>query len=177
MSKPNKLAYSVIEAAEAADVGRTTLYGAIGTGDLRAVKCGRRTLILADDLHTWLKTLRAIERPKAAAHELSQPQCDHRAGAKRARSKDKEQCRKFVRDACRASAVCCRSSAGPRNSAATCRAGHVGSSANTSASPPDTRTPLPTRTESEVEHELVRRPNLVQHGRDERAIETRGQAA
>lgn len=51
------LAYSVAEACQAARIGRTSLYEAIRTGDLRAVKCAKRTLILADDLRRWLESL------------------------------------------------------------------------------------------------------------------------
>jgi excisionase family DNA binding protein len=46
--------YSLAEARAVARIGRTTMYKAICAGELRAIKIGRRTFILADDLHRWL---------------------------------------------------------------------------------------------------------------------------
>ena len=55
------LAYSIAEACSVARAGRTALYEAIRSGALRAVKRGRRTLVLADDLRRYLESLPALE--------------------------------------------------------------------------------------------------------------------
>lgn len=54
------LTYSIEEARKVTGVGRTVLYEEIKAGRLRAVKRGRRTLILTEDLQRWLKALPPI---------------------------------------------------------------------------------------------------------------------
>ena len=58
--RDSALAHSVPEACAIARSGRTTLYQAIRSGALRAVKRGRRTLILDDDLRRWVQSLPSI---------------------------------------------------------------------------------------------------------------------
>lgn len=55
------LAYTVAEACAAARVGRTVLYELIRDGKLPARKCGRRTVVLADDLRRWVESLPPIQ--------------------------------------------------------------------------------------------------------------------
>jgi excisionase family DNA binding protein len=49
-----RLAFTIAEACAVAGIRKTTLYKEIRSGDLRAVKIGGRTVILADDLRRWL---------------------------------------------------------------------------------------------------------------------------
>jgi excisionase family DNA binding protein len=66
MQDQEPLAVSIEDVVRTSGLCRTTVYQAIGAGQLRARKVGRRTLILRADLTSWLQSLPAIE-PKHAA--------------------------------------------------------------------------------------------------------------
>jgi excisionase family DNA binding protein len=50
-------ALSIAQACAVAGIGRTKIYQAIATGSLKARKCGKRTLVLRDDLRDFLASL------------------------------------------------------------------------------------------------------------------------
>ena len=54
-----KPTYSITEAAEALNLGRTKVYELIRQGELKARKIGKRTIILKDDLENFLKNLKS----------------------------------------------------------------------------------------------------------------------
>jgi hypothetical protein len=54
-----KLALSIEQAADIADLGRSSIYVAIATGNLKAKKSGKRTIILRSDLNDFLAGLPA----------------------------------------------------------------------------------------------------------------------
>ena len=49
------LAVSPNEAARLCSIGRTTLYAALSSGELKSIKIGTRRLITIDALRSWLK--------------------------------------------------------------------------------------------------------------------------
>lgn len=49
------LAVSPNEAARLCSIGRTTLYAALSSGELKSIKIGTRRLITLDALRDWLK--------------------------------------------------------------------------------------------------------------------------
>jgi excisionase family DNA binding protein len=60
-----RIAFSVDEAAQQANVCRDKIYQAIRTGELDAKKAGRRTLVMADDLRRYLESLPRLTLPAA----------------------------------------------------------------------------------------------------------------
>ena len=56
---PEKRAFSVPEVVRTTSIGRTRLYQEISEGRLKAHKLGKRTVVFASDLDTWLATLPA----------------------------------------------------------------------------------------------------------------------
>jgi excisionase family DNA binding protein len=53
----SQILHSIPEVCSLTHTGRTSLYLAIRSGALRAVKRGRRTLVLEDDLRRWVQSL------------------------------------------------------------------------------------------------------------------------
>ena len=63
MQKPT---YSIPEFVATFGVSRSAVYREIREGRLKAVKCGRRTMIRATDADAWLRRLDSF-KPKQAA--------------------------------------------------------------------------------------------------------------
>lgn len=56
-SPPAPIALAIPEAAQAAGIGRSSIYSAAARGDLKFTKCGRRTVIRVEELQRWLRSL------------------------------------------------------------------------------------------------------------------------
>ncbi len=59
-----QLSLSIEEACAATGLGRTKLYELINSGQLRARKIGKRTIILKDDLDAFLSGLQSYPTEK-----------------------------------------------------------------------------------------------------------------
>jgi excisionase family DNA binding protein len=67
LKPPEPLAVSVNEATRLLGIGRTRLYQAFNDGDLKPIKCGKKTLVAYSDLQDWLRRLRdGTIQPRAA---------------------------------------------------------------------------------------------------------------
>jgi excisionase family DNA binding protein len=71
------LAYSIEEAARVSRTSRSALYEVIGRGELTVRKRGRKTLVLASDLQSWLNSLPRMVPSNATAGEAA----EHEAAA------------------------------------------------------------------------------------------------
>jgi excisionase family DNA binding protein len=60
MTNTTQLAYTASQAAQACGLPRSTVELAIGQGHLPAMRSGRRHVILATDLTTWLMNCKRI---------------------------------------------------------------------------------------------------------------------
>ena len=60
----NQKAYGIAQVCAALAIGRTSVYRLLSSKQLRSVKIGRRTIVLAQDLDRYLASLPAVE-PKA----------------------------------------------------------------------------------------------------------------
>lgn len=74
MQSQSRLVYTIPQAAEAAQTGKTKLYAEIKAGRLPIVKVGRKTLIRHETLDKWLReseTLPVYDGCYAARGEAS----------------------------------------------------------------------------------------------------------
>ena len=74
-----KYALSVAEACAAGGFGKTAFYEAIKSGALRAVKHGKRTVVLPADLQRFLENLPAITPQKNPEIEKADELCGGRS--------------------------------------------------------------------------------------------------
>ena len=59
-----EISVSIVEAARRVGVGRSSIYEAINRGDLPIRKCGRRSLVLVEDLKSWISSLPSSQGDK-----------------------------------------------------------------------------------------------------------------
>jgi excisionase family DNA binding protein len=56
------LSFAIRDVAKQVGLSRSRIYQAITSGELRATKCGRRTLIQAKDLQAWIESWPTVTR-------------------------------------------------------------------------------------------------------------------
>lgn len=59
---PPKAAYSIAELCQILGLGKTTVYSAIGAGLIKTLKVGRRTIVPATEVETFLARLSATPK-------------------------------------------------------------------------------------------------------------------
>lgn len=67
MNNLDPIAVSIADAVQLSGVGRSSIYEAIGRGDLTIRKRGRRSLVMVDDLRKWLENLPSHQTAVRAA--------------------------------------------------------------------------------------------------------------
>jgi excisionase family DNA binding protein len=55
-----KIAVTIPEAVQMTGIGRSSLYGLFKAGSIKARKSGKRTLVLVEDLETYVKSLPTV---------------------------------------------------------------------------------------------------------------------
>ena len=60
MTTNGRLAYSIKETCDLLGLGKTRVYQIINSGDLKVKRIGRRTLVLADSLHSLITSDDAV---------------------------------------------------------------------------------------------------------------------
>jgi excisionase family DNA binding protein len=66
MEREGVLVCTIKEACRRTGLGRTRIYQAIGSGELRAMKCGQRTLIEMDGIRRWISSLPTVGRKQVS---------------------------------------------------------------------------------------------------------------
>ena len=79
---PPKIAHTISEAVLASGLSRSTIYVLIGRGELKARKCGARTLILKSDLQRFLTHLPSVAKAKAPS-DTEEPKTEFTKGLAR----------------------------------------------------------------------------------------------
>lgn len=76
----SRLLHPIPEAAESLAMGRSTLYEKIGSGEIVAVKVGRRRYVAHDELERYVRTLTAIDAPSSSTATADRILTEHIKG-------------------------------------------------------------------------------------------------